>query len=1083
MKSLRNIVGILPVLCVIDPSFAALRQTVTNNTGRAVSVNSGQIVSSAAAGAARRIPTISKSGSKSTGAISVLATAAATTTKSTTQDASECIESYTDCIKGGDACGTDFEECVNTTLLHGKMPQCNSILMMCPSSAIDTLFGVSSVTSLGMKNTSTDEFIYPTVNSLMGQAVQAGEINNRLDTGSCVKKYTSCLQKDSVCGKDFELCTSKNEFKKQRVFCESTLARCQAEGKTELFGSATKTDTPAGGSRIDVMINDGADLAAVNAVSTCYKIVDNCFLSACRANPYRCIVGTSSTTANAAETVGDLETTKNLDLAKPLWLTRSDSDALFGASAMDNRADAKDISGYIQGACMSTIGSNKYCYATFVGDGRMPTAAQMRDEDSQMEVFTEAYNSRMANSAGMMSKIQDLKNTFDKKAKDACTDTIMKCAMRSCGGGLGSVCYKKSKGVGINGDATYTGIKRGCEAIVNTDPNCIYAAASLNEGESYSYSYSYNDEGAFTTLFPAAKDNKGDPISVIGKLNAALAENYNDAAIEKMEKSCRTSARSCIESMCGSDYSNCYRNRTDIMTDTYATGNDKFDKSMNKVGGILDFTVVRGLCGDSVKNIKACEEHFKIMTYSGEYERVDGAKTYKWQDSVSETWSTTAQGYSLTDLGEEMVESGMCTINPENTFSQDCKDRANAGMEYDCDTYDEMGCLYDVPSKITKNEYKLNLAVDTLFREVLRDAEQKAQAQYNAKLTKEQNKCLAMNNGGIVAKNDMTGRAYQWVKLKNAKVPTDYSVKGLSPSSFVASNDLYGSFCRFQVTVSSDEPAIQSYLANNKNSRLNNAYFATGDSFTCGSWIPMEDLEQIAAVAATKDVCQSLYAKNSSRKGKKLSNDEIVKQCAEGKLDYKQNLKAWLLSGAVGAVSMTTVADVLQTQTGLGGLMGSAAPNKKRSAECEKIVSAYEANKELIADADAGDTFSREENETVFGNVVYTYGSNSGSNTLSNVKAHNNTLKTLLEKKCGYKDGEPGDVKGWKRGVFDASLGIAGYVTAAGTAVGIMKAQNREEFTEAQKQWMEDVGSHIQCFVGGEEAGSYGDLVQITLDD
>ena len=48
-------------------------------------------------------------------------------------------------------------------------------------------------------------------------------------------------------------------------------------------------------------------------------------------------------------------------------------------------------------------------------------------------------------------KIQDLADAFDTKAKDSCSDTITECAMMSCGGGLGSLCYKK---VFLNGSSS-----------------------------------------------------------------------------------------------------------------------------------------------------------------------------------------------------------------------------------------------------------------------------------------------------------------------------------------------------------------------------------------------------------------------------------------------------------------------------------------------------------------------------------------------------------------------------------------------------------------------------------------------------
>ena len=39
----------------------------------------------------------------------------------------------------------------------------------------------------------------------------------------------------------------------------------------------------------------------------------------------------------------------------------------------------------------------------------------------------------------------------------------------------------------------------------------------------------------------------------------------------------------------------------------------KFDASMNKVSGILDFTIIRGLCENEVQSSSACEQHLQIQ--------------------------------------------------------------------------------------------------------------------------------------------------------------------------------------------------------------------------------------------------------------------------------------------------------------------------------------------------------------------------------------------------------------------------------------------------------------------------------------
>lgn len=340
------------------------------------------------------------------------------------------------------------------------------------------------------------------------------------------------------------------------------------------------------------MIAEGASLAAINAVSTCYKVVDQCILNACATNPYRCNENSSMTTVDLVDAINNGEMAATTDSI---------------VESVTNSA----VASYIKNSCLDTIGSNKYCYATFLGDGMMPTSSQLKDEDNQEEVYDEAYASRM-NSA-MKSKIADLVDKFDTKAKEKCTETIKSCAMRTCGGGSGAACYSQVFGAtdkSINNKVSHAEIKTGCAAVVNTDTYCKYAAANPNASGPYSYMYINND--AFDTLFPEYDEDGNDPIGVVAALNASLANNYSDAAIAQMKRQCQSVATSCVKSMCGNDYVNCYRNRTDVYSSLTNTGNTTFDKSMNKVGGVLDYTIVLGLCLDTVKNATVCEEHLAI---------------------------------------------------------------------------------------------------------------------------------------------------------------------------------------------------------------------------------------------------------------------------------------------------------------------------------------------------------------------------------------------------------------------------------------------------------------------------------------
>ena len=122
----------------------------------------------------------------------------------------DCVEAYTSCIKGADACGSQFEECTTNVLFHAQMPKCLSVLAQCSASGINDLFGTSSVTALSdvaEKNTygEVTRYTYPTNGSVLGQMIEGAAIANKYDTQQCVKRYTSCLKKENVCGSDFEL--------------------------------------------------------------------------------------------------------------------------------------------------------------------------------------------------------------------------------------------------------------------------------------------------------------------------------------------------------------------------------------------------------------------------------------------------------------------------------------------------------------------------------------------------------------------------------------------------------------------------------------------------------------------------------------------------------------------------------------------------------------------------------------------------------------------------------------------------------------------------------------------------------------
>ena len=915
MKILSNCIGLMAVLCVFGGADAATRAGGSNSR---VSVNS--------ATALRRLPTLISTTNSS-------ASSSSSSSGSSLMTMTECVEAYTSCIKDPEVCGANFEECTTPELFYAKKPHCNSVLLQCGADGINALFGTSNTTYLTIDNVN----VYPTAGSILGQFIAAGEISNRLDKSACVKRYTSCLHRENVCGEDFELCTSDSEFKKQRIHCESTLARCTDEGKIELFGQTDTSGNPQTGSRVNDMIIEGAGLASYNAVATCGKVADQCILAACNANPYKCIVNSSMDLVNATDQINDSQNSSSDNAPSTDVIT------------------ASNVSRYLKSACLDTIGGNKYCHMT-AHDGNTPTSAELIDQDIREEVYGDIYALRM--NTTLRDKIQKLADALDTRTKDVCYETIKSCAMRSCGGGLGSACYQQvfitrvgtSDGVvgvsehngWINQSPTsYEEIKYGCSAIVNTDPSCKYAAASAkSKAYTFGYDYTYSDDGAFAELFPMGYGTTArntDPIGAVEKLTALLKSTYSPAAIEQMEKQCKNTVISCVRSMCGADYTGCYRNRTDVMTDTYDTdgnskdgygqltptgqtrahlantsGSSSFDNSMNKVGGVLDFTVIRGLCVNTVTQSPVCEEHLKIQIVKNQ--NVTNESSWGGATSVRNSWvDAVSGGYTanqVLDENTDKVETG-CTV-------EESTDNCDDTVVMECNTVDENGCSYTKPYYVGRNEYQMNMAATSLFREVLGNLELEAQAKYNQKLTKEQNMCRAANEGGIMGRKDMAA-TYMWAKLRSRRVPKNYATNGLKTTEFVESNDLYGSFCRARVTIQSDDMEIQRYLQDKKNTKdWTTAYFAVGDVFTCGSWIPQKDLEKIASkVACKKAVLDGTIRDDSVCDKDNITADDL-------KLTTGQN---WAVTGVTlasiigGGIGGAYLMDHLQDSEMLGGLM------------------------------------------------------------------------------------------------------------------------------------------------------------------
>lgn len=1058
MSFLKKTIGVLSVFSLIPAAYAVTaRPSVLNGS------------------TSRRMPTMTAyiNGAVNTGTTT-------TTTTSSLLDNTECIDAYTECIKSDDACGSDMSECTTNVLFHGKMPQCLSTLAQCSAAGINSLFGTSVVNALSNVATKNSDgeitrYTYPTDGSVLGQMITAAAIENMYDTSTCVKRYTACLNKDTVCGADFELCTDVREFKKQALFCESTLARCQADGVRELLG--TYPWSPSSGTvsgRVMALIEDGAQLAAMNAVSTCYKVIDQCFLGACSSNPLRCLAGSTLKELQAANEVA--------------------ADGITIKLANENgESTPTDVNRYLRSACLDTIGANKYCHMTF--REKSPSKAELGDVDVQEEVFDEAIAQRKKY---VETKIQDIMQKFDTNAKNKCVETIRACAMRSCGEGIGSVCYTSvfnGTNESINKPETRADIKTACEAIVNTDANCLYAYASIAD---QAYSYAYLNNSVFDTMFPEYDSTtKHDPIGVVASLNASLSTSYSAAAIAEMKKQCQTVATSCVKSMCGPDYVNCYRNRTDITSSLTQTNDATFNRSMNKVGGVLDYTIVLGLCMNTVKNAAVCDEHLKIQKARLKLNDTSVGNNWGAGESVRDGWVDAG--------GAKTVDYQGAIQKTDENGNKICMN--SKGDENVCYEMDEDGDIYDDPVMESYDTYLTTQSANTLFRELITDIEHEAQALYNAKITKQQNMCMALNDGGIMGKNDM-GSTYMWVKLKSGKVPANYTTNGLSDKQFVASNELYGSFCRVRVNLQSTDETIQEYLSSKP---WATTYFAVGDAFTCGSWIPQSDLRAMA-----QKVADAAYTKD------KKTSDTILQTVLP------------IIGVVGGGFGGAALGAAIQDGSALSGITGKKKKSTKTDQErCEEYVDLAqdalsrslpnmgtvkmyaekaikmikEEDKSVASllkwDSDwpAATATAKSNKKTVVSTIYVCGDSNNdvgqntvcwGNDTLNSHKSQVADFLSSIEDQCSVldEDDDDKDEKEDTEAKKKRNAAIAGAVVTSvagglltwGVTRSAIDAKRSKEEQAAIDEFMNTLGSKINCVIGADTNATYGEIVVSTME-
>ena len=105
----------------------------------------------------------------------------------------------------------------------------------------------------------------------------------------------------------------------------------------------------------------------------------------------------------------------------------------------------------------------------------------------------------------------------------------------------------------------------------------------------------------------------------------------------------------------------------------------------------------------------------------------------------------------------------------------------------------------------------------------------------------------------------------------------------------------------------------------------------------------------------------------------------------------------------------------------------------------------------------------------------------------ANAEEISNKCKGMQNLDVYTKTVDAGEKNFWNNGGGRAVMDVAGAAvlgTAGGiTTAQIMKANNRANFTAEQQKWMDEIGSKIHCYVGGQWVGDFGDIVSVDISE
>ena len=269
-------------------------------------------------------------------------------------------------------------------------------------------------------------------------------------------------------------------------------------------------------------------------------------------------------------------------------------------------------------------------------------------------------------------------------------------------------------------------------------------------------------------------------------------------------------------------------------------------------------------------------------------------------------------------------------------------------------------------------------------------------------------------------------------------------------------------------------------------------YFAVGDAFTCGSWIPSKDLEQLAKDAADKATAQKERSYATTRNwvsvlgalglgtgGMALSNKiqgggNILGLNSNKDSDAEKNKKAC----ETFVTQYTTAAGQVKTTSGSTSWQETASVQNAKTELIEGIKARYK-------DTDSVVRARLTEFEAAANKWSFALNQAAAKEAQEAAVAAANTVKAACTAAYDVNDTNSSSWDGKKFGInvaTGAATAVGGYFLVNKLTKDIQRSSLDKAHQEAYDAFMEEIGSHIQCYVGSELAGEYGDTLSLSLE-